>query len=197
MNPTAAAVITKNRAASRLRTLPRIKGPLAWIPSSLVLVAEAVADAAHREQILRGSGVALELFAQVTNVNVDRARVAVRRVAPDLLQEHLARLHAPRRAGESGQDLELDVGELHALSPRRHYPPLEVDLQVAGADGLLAAGPGTDHLRASQRRTHAASELPDRERLGDVVVGPHLQAEDLVDLVVLGGEHDDRHLAPA
>ena len=34
-----------------------------------------------------------------------------------------------------------------------------------------------------------------RERLGDVVVGAHLEAGDLVDLVPLGGQHDDRHLA--
>ena len=32
-----------------------------------------------------------------------------------------------------------------------------------------------------------------RERLGDVIVGAELEADDLVDLGVLGGEHDDRH----
>jgi hypothetical protein len=51
------------------------------------------------------------------------------------------------------------------------------------------------HLSAPERRPHAAAELTDRERLGDVVVGPHLEPEHLVDLVVLGREHDDRHLA--
>ena len=38
----------------------------------------------------------------------------------------------------------------------------------------------------------AAAELAQRERLGDVVVGAELEAEDLVDLLGLGGEHDDR-----
>ena len=33
-----------------------------------------------------------------------------------------------------------------------------------------------------------------RERLGDVVVGADLQPDDLVDLAVLGGQHDDRHV---
>ena len=50
-------------------------------------------------------------------------------------------------------------------------------------------------LPAPQRRLDAASELPHREGLGDVVVGAHLEAGDLVDLVPLRGEHDDRHLA--
>ena len=46
---------------------------------------------------------------------------------------------------------------------------------------------------AAQRRLHAAAELAQRERLGDVVVGAELEAEDLVDLLGLRGEHDDRH----
>src|SRR5215208_5537495 len=93
MNPTAAAVITKNRAARRLRTLPRIKRrPPA---PSFVLVSEAVADAAHGEQVLGRAGIALDFLAEVAYVNVDRPRVAIRRVPPHLLQKHLARLHAP------------------------------------------------------------------------------------------------------
>src|SRR5215216_4927122 len=128
MKPTAAAVITKNRTASRLRTLPRIKArslPRARHSS----FAEAVADAAHREQVLRGARIALQLLAEVTNVDVDGAGIPVGRVAPDLLQQHLARLHPPGRAREGGQDLELDIGQLHPLAPGRHHAPLEVDLQ--------------------------------------------------------------------
>jgi hypothetical protein len=49
--------------------------------------------------------------------------------------------------------------------------------------------------RAPQKRLYAASELADRERLRDVVVGAELEAEHLVELVVASGQHDDRHLA--
>ena len=52
------------------------------------------------------------------------------------------------------------------------------------------------HPGPAQRRLHPAAELADAERLGDVVVGADLEAEDLVDLVVAGGQHDDRNLAP-
>ena len=54
-------------------------------------------------------------------------------------------------------------------------------------------GVAAGHARAAQRRLHAAAELAQRERLGDVVVGAELEAEDLVDLLGLGREHDDRH----
>src|SRR5215218_5096716 len=195
MNPTAAAVITKNRAARRLRTLPRIKGrPPA---PSFVLVSEAVADATHGEQVLGRAGIALDLLAEVAYVNVDRPRVAIRRVPPHMLQKHLARLHAPGRPRQRGENLELHVCELDPLSAGGDHAALEVDLQATRRDWLLATRSRPDHLRSAQRRANPAAELPDREWLRDVVVGPHLQAEDLVDLVVLGGEHDDRDLAAA
>ena len=47
--------------------------------------------------------------------------------------------------------------------------------------------------RAPEQRPDAAPELADRERLRDVVVGAELQPEHLVELVVAGGEHHDRH----
>ena len=43
----------------------------------------SAADAAHREQVLRVLGILLELLAEVSDMDVDRARVAVRGVSPD------------------------------------------------------------------------------------------------------------------
>ena len=47
--------------------------------------------------------------------------------------------------------------------------------------------------RPPQQRTDARAELADRERLRDVVVGAELEPDHLVELVVAGSEHDDRH----
>ena len=49
-------------------------------------------------------------------------------------------------------------------------------------------------LEAPQHRLDALHHQALRERLGDVVVGAHLEAEQLVDLLVLGGEEDHRHV---
>src|SRR4051812_28099483 len=96
MKPTAAAVITKKRMASRLRTLVvRLIAPRSSIDPLFVLVAEAIADAANGEEVLGRARVTLDLLAQVADVDVDRARVPVGGVAPDLLQEHLPRLDSP------------------------------------------------------------------------------------------------------
>jgi hypothetical protein len=48
---------------------------------------------------------------------------------------------------------------------------------------------------AAQRRSHAAAELANRERLRDVIVGAELETQHLVDLVVARSQHDDRDVA--
>src|SRR3712207_8759972 len=52
-----------------------------------------------------------------------------------------------------------------------------------------------DQLRPAQHGLDPRAELAHRERLGDVVVRPELEAEHLVELLGLGREHDDRHRA--
>ena len=59
--------------------------------------------------------------------------------------------------------------------------------------GSSARSVGPAQLGAAQRGLDAAAELAHGERLGDVVVGAELEPEHLVDLLRLGGEHDDRH----
>ena len=49
-------------------------------------------------------------------------------------------------------------------------------------------------VRAAQQRLDPAHQLAQAERLGQVVVGAELEADDLVDLVVAGGQDEDRHL---
>ena len=46
---------------------------------------------------------------------------------------------------------------------------------------------------AAEDRVDPRDQLGDRERLGDVVVGAGVEAADLVALLRLRGEHDDRH----
>src|SRR4051794_18843864 len=101
------------------------------------LVAEAVAHAAHREEVLRVLRVRLQLLAQVADVDVDRARVAVGRVAPDPRQQHVAREDAARVAGQSVEDLELDERQLdrRAADPDRALG--RVDLQLVDGERQL------------------------------------------------------------
>src|SRR5206468_1192028 len=68
-------------------------------------------------------------------------------------------------------------------------------------DQLAVAVPGRLEVAAgrlaapAQDRLAAQDQLARAERLGDVVVGAHLQAADPVFLAGLGGEHDDGNAA--
>src|SRR4051794_870751 len=161
-----------------------------------LLVAEAVADPAHGEDELRLLGIGLELLAQVPDVHVDRARVAIGRVAPHAREQHVAREHPAGAARHRAEDLELDERGLDELAAQLHRALGRIDPQAGGIDRRLGLAVAGRHAGAPQRGLHARAELPHRERLGDVVVGAELEPEDLVDLLALGAEHDDRDALP-
>ena len=108
-----------------------------------------------------------------------------------------ARRRVPGRRRHRPQQLELDVRQLHLPAVELYRPssrcrslrPFEGDQLVA----VLALV--RRQLRPPEERAHAAAELVDRKRLRDVVVGAELEPDHLVQLVVAGGEHDDRHRA--
>src|ERR1700730_18783887 len=74
---------------------------------------EPVADAANGENELGVRGIGLELLAQVAHVDVDRARVAKVRAAPQCLEQHPPAVDAPGMRHQRPQDLELDVRQLN------------------------------------------------------------------------------------
>jgi hypothetical protein len=78
-----------------------------------------------------------------------------------------------------GRHLDLGARDLDAVS-------VTVDLQLRDLrdDRLL-------RLASPQHRVHAQHELAHAERLDHVVVGAELEADDAVDLLSLGRDHDD------
>ena len=98
-----------------------------------------IPHAAHGEEELRILWIALDLLAQVSDVDVDGARVAIGGVAPEAVEDHRAAEYAARVAGEDREDLELHVGEPHRLAPDLDGALGEVDAQVARRERLLVA----------------------------------------------------------
>src|SRR6185503_7548282 len=158
-------------------------------------VPEAVAGPPHREYQLRVARVALDLLAEMPDVDVDRARLAVVGAPANALEELPPAEHHARLGGEQREQLELDERERDGLTPHLDGASRQVDDDLAAVDQVL---PATCEMRvrgASQERPDPAPELADRKRLRDVVVGSELEPEHLVELVVARGEHDDRHRA--
>src|SRR6185436_5256671 len=133
-----------------------------------------------------------ELFAQPLDVGVDGALADVGVLWVALGDELLAGLDAAGVTGERVEDAELRDGERQRVTLPRRLEAVEVEREVAchqnlrwGA-GLLAEG------AAAEEHAHARHQLAHREGLAEVVVGTELEAEHAVELLVLGGEEDDR-----
>ena len=92
------------------------------------------------------------------------------------------------------EDLELGRGEAHPSVAALDTPPLEVDQEVAVPDDPAAHRVRQVAIRPAEEGLDPAHQLAQAERLRQVVVGAELEADHLVDLVVAGGEDEDRHL---
>ena len=95
--------------------------------------------------------------------------------------------------------LDQEREQLERLGLDRDHPAVaqdpvtgQVDLDVAEVDRGRWLALGHAALRPPEQGPDPGDELTQAERLRHVVVGAELEADDLVDLRVLGGEHEDR-----
>ena len=101
-----------------------------------------------------------------------------------------------RVLGEDDEHLELARGEpdQHAVG-RGQAAPGKVERpagEVEDAAGRAGAGRDLQEVDAAEERAHPRQQLARAERLGEVVVRPHFQADDAVGLLAHGGQHQDR-----
>src|ERR1700674_3947800 len=160
---------------------------------------EAVADTIERFDHLEVVVHRLELLAQALDVAVDGAVVDVDLVVVGRVHERVPALHHawPRR--QRLQDEELGHRQRHRVALPGAGVAFWVHAQIAALKRLRRI----DLLRRSttvlgrgapQHRLDALDQEALRERLADEIVGAHFQAEQLVDLLVLGGEEDHRQV---
>jgi len=93
----------------------------------------------------------------------------------------------------SGQLLTASFME-YAMPTAVTVPPLEIDHEIPMAEDAATGRIGEVAVGPPEQRLDPAQELAQAVRFREVVVGAELEADDLVDLVVTGGEHEDRHL---
>ena len=97
---------------------------------------------------------------------------------------------------DEGEERKLLGGEVEELTREAHLVRVLVDLQLAETDvgrfDLVLAGV---HARAAKHGLDPRRDLPEREGLHDVVIGPELQTRDALGFEPTSGEKDDRHVA--
>ena len=144
----------------------------------------------------RAGGIDLDLRAQALDVHVQGLGVADVIGAPHPVDELPAGEHPPAVAQEVLQEIELLQRHGHRIAVDGDDMALDVHDHAATAQDVLLQLLLLE-LRlaaAAQHRADAGDELAGAVRLGHVVVRADLQAHDLVDFAVAGGDHDDRHI---
>ena len=140
-------------------------------------------------------GIGFDELAQPRDLDVEAAVEGA--VFAPAGQQHqlLARQGLAGMAGERLEHREFAAGERHRLAFAGEGAQGQVEMEVAETDfGRLGTGrPGRlGGWLAPKHRVDPGQQLARIERLGNVVVGAHFETDDAVDVIALGGEHDDR-----
>src|SRR5919204_1807870 len=163
-------------------------GAVAWgrCRPRCLLGYEPIPDARDRVDVVWLFGVALDLLAQPVHVSVHGARLDLDLVAPDLPQQFPAADHLPGLRGEQRQEVEFRQGQSDFFAVTPDLPAVHVNDEAWELEARLGLLLRDGLLAPAQMGTNPGQEFPHLERLGDVVVGPHLEPDDDVDRVVFG-----------
>ena len=146
--------------------------------------------------ILRVAGIELEFLAKAAHLRVDAAVETCRRTTARQIEQLIAIEHTLRPLDQCNQQIVFAGAQRHRdaiIAQERACAGVQtpaVEMVTLGL--LLGISLRRCFLAAAQDGFDPRDQLAAAERLREVIVGPHLQADDAVDLLALGGQHDDR-----
>src|ERR1700726_289833 len=162
-------------------------------------VAVSIADAIEGFDLRELRIHALEFLAQALDVAVDRPVIDINVFAISRIHQLVAVLDMTRALRQRFQDQELRYRQFDVRTAPAALMARRVEGHLAAHDDRLGLA-----ILALSRQFAAPDQGPDafdqqplRERLSDIVVGTHPQAEKLVDLVILRGQENHRDVALA
>jgi len=139
-------------------------------------------------------GIGFDFGAQTVDVGIDRPVIPTVVIAPHLLQQLLSAERASGIGQEEPHQLKLFRRELYFLFADLQNPVLEIHGDVAMLQQVGSCGTvqrlGLKDLPAEDG-LDSGFEFAQAERLGDIVVGADLKADDFVNDVAFGCQHDD------
>ena len=168
-------------------------GPVQAFPASILIpafAAETVAEAAHRLDKPWRPGIVAELLAQLADVHVDHPVDDGLPMLVDPLEKLLPGEDPAAGSQQGPQKPELHCGQFQLPVVQGHPVPGVVELQAAARQDFGARRFGSG---PAQNRLDPLDQLAGAEGFDHVVVGAQGESEDTVDLLLAGGQKQDRH----
>src|ERR1700675_93168 len=109
-------------------------------------------------------------------------------VSPNLVEQPLAAQRLSRVTQKMFQELKFLTGKLHPVTATQHLVAAQIHIHVTEGIGVLLL---RERLCPPQNGFHPGEQFPDRERLGDVIIGAKFKADNLVYLLAARCKHDD------
>ena len=143
--------------------------------------------------MLRLGRIFFELFAQPPDMHVHRADLAADVVAPDCVEQRLARIYAVGIAHQKLHEVEFLRRQIdrHVLAKRAAAAAVKRDVP---ADERLLRRLFFCRTGPAQKRPDTRLEFENVERLCEIVVRAVLKAQQLVHILGFGGQHDNGNL---
>lgn len=138
------------------------------------------------QEMPRAVRIGFELLAEANHMGVYSARVGERFVAPDGVENHIARKRAVGVLQEEREQVVFGGREADFLVASRDHAAVEIHLHVAEREDFLLAA-----RLAAQHGADARQQLAGTEGLNDVVIGADFEQKNFIDLLADRAEHDD------
>jgi hypothetical protein len=149
-----------------------------------------VAHAPHRFQQNRRLGVSFNFTAEIAHVRINGAIECVGIAPSDAFQQLVAAEYPARVARQHRQQIEFAARQIDPAAPQQNGPVLRIDGERTGGKGGRRRR-GWPAI-ASEHGFDSRLELPQAERLRQIIVGAEFQSEDAIGLLTARGDHDDR-----
>src|SRR6266487_1619167 len=134
-------------------------------PQAAVLLLYCVAHAPYRPDEWPGKA-AVDLVAQVVDIDLDYIRRGLVIVAPDVLGDLVLAEYAPGIAHQIREQVEFLRGQLDRLIGAAGFVARQIEHELADHQLIFRTV-----ASAATERSHPSQQLLQRERLGQIVVG--------------------------
>src|SRR5215210_3200896 len=152
---------------------------------------ELVAHTAHGLDVAGIPGIVLYFLSNISDVHVRRADLTVEISVPELFHNLLSAVPPPRMRREAPEPLELRGGQIDAVLADPDLTAQKIDHEAGEYKPLIRGF----HAPTPEVSSYATHHLKRANRLGNVVVGPHFEAQDDAPFPLASGEHNYGYVA--